>query len=260
MSALNVYLIQTALNWENAAANRARLQWHLGQTMSGSLVVLPEMFGTGFTMNPGAWAESTDGETVQWMKAMSADRMICGSLAIEENGQFFNRFLAVYEGRVVAEYNKKHLFSLAGEQECYTAGAHTCVFEFQGWQIAPFICYDLRFPEWIRKSMVASYGQGIPQCILFVANWPSVRIAAWDALLKARAIENQSYVVAVNRVGNDGKGIAHNGHSQVLRFDGDYMLPPHEREGIAHVVLEKGPIEQYRIKFPFWQDADGFLQ
>ncbi|MEY3800609.1 MAG: hypothetical protein RLZZ548_489 [Bacteroidota bacterium] len=257
MSALNVYLIQTALNWENPSANRARLQWHMGQTMSNSLVVLPEMFGTGFTMSPQEWAESMDGETVQWMKAMSADRMICGSLAIQENGQFYNRFLAVYQGQVVAQYDKRHLFSFAGEHESYTAGDKPCVFRFQGWDIAPFICYDLRFPAWLRKTMLAEQSN-IPQCMLIVANWPSVRIAAWDALLKARAIENQCYVLAVNRVGNDGKGIAHNGHSQALRFDGDYLMQPHEREGIAHVVLEKGPLEQFRAKFPFLNDADGF--
>lgn len=257
MSALNVYLIQTALNWENPAANRARLQWHMGQTTAGSLVVLPEMFGTGFTMNPQEWAESMDGETVQWMKALSADRMICGSLAIVENNCFYNRFLAIFRGEIVAQYNKRHLFSYAGENESYSPGDETCVFQFQGWEIAPFVCYDLRFPAWIRKTL-ASGTASIPQCLLFVANWPSARIAAWDALLKARAIENQAYVVAVNRVGNDGKGIAHNGHSQVLRFDGDYLLPPHEREGLAHVVLEKGPLEQYRSKYPFWLDADGF--
>lgn len=257
MSALNVYLIQTALNWENPAANRARLQWHMGQTTAGSLVVLPEMFGTGFTMNPQEWAESMDGETVQWMKALSADRMICGSLAIVENNCFYNRFLAIFRGEIVAQYNKRHLFSYAGENESYSPGEETCVFQFQGWEIAPFVCYDLRFPAWIRKTL-ASGTASIPQCLLFVANWPSARIAAWDALLKARAIENQAYVVAVNRVGNDGKGIAHNGHSQVLRFDGDYLLPPHEREGLAHVVLEKGPLEQYRSKYPFWLDADGF--
>ncbi|MEY2707829.1 MAG: hypothetical protein RIQ91_459 [Bacteroidota bacterium] len=257
MSALNIYLVQTALNWENPAANRARLQWHMGQTTSGSLVVLPEMFGTGFTMNPQQWAERMDGETVQWMKAMSADRMICGSLAIEENGAFFNRFLAVYQGEVVAQYNKRHLFSFAGEQSVYTPGDATCVFEFQGWKIAPFICYDLRFPAWIRRTMLEDRHE-IPHCVLFVANWPSARIPAWDALLKARAIENQSYVVGVNRIGNDGKGIAHNGHSQVLRFDGDHMMQPHEREGIAHVVLEKGPLQQFRLKYPFLDDADGF--
>lgn len=257
MSALNVYLIQTALNWENPAANRARLQWHMGQTTAGSLVVLPEMFGTGFTMNPQDWAESMDGETVQWMKALSADRMICGSLAIVENNCFYNRFLAIFQGEIVAQYNKRHLFSYAGENESYTPGEETCVFQFHGWEIAPFVCYDLRFPAWIRKTL-ASGNASIPQCLLFVANWPSARIAAWDALLKARAIENQAYVVAVNRVGNDGKGIAHNGHSQVLRFDGDYLMQPHEREGLAHVVLEKGPLQQYRSKYPFWLDADGF--
>jgi predicted amidohydrolase len=257
MSALNVFLIQTALNWENPAANRARLQWHMSQTMSNSLVVLPEMFSTGFTMNPESFAETMDGETVQWMKALSADRMICGSVAVVENGKFFNRFIAVYQGSVVAQYNKRHLFTYGGEHNHYELGDEPCVFQFQGWEIAPFICYDLRFPAWIRKTVLQDRSS-VPQCLLFVANWPSVRIAAWDALLKARAIENQAYVVGVNRLGNDGHGVAHNGHSQVLRFDGDYLLSPYEKEGVAHVVLEKGPLENHRAKFPFLLDADGF--
>ena len=254
MSALNIYLVQTALSWENAAANRARLQWHLSQTSSNSLVVLPEMFATGFTMNPKDYAESMDGETVQWMKSVSSNRAVCGSLAIIENGAYYNRFLAVHKGEIIAQYNKRHLFSFGGEHEHYKAGDETCVFEFQGWKIAPFVCYDLRFPGWIRKTM---FSQELPEVLLFVANWPSARIGAWDALLKARAIENQSYLVAVNRVGNDGKGVAHSGHTQALRFDGDYLLSPHEREGIAHVVLEKGALAQFRLKFPFLGDADG---
>lgn len=251
MSALNVYLIQTALNWENAAANRARLQWHITQTTAESLVVLPEMFATGFTMNPERFAEPMDGETVEWMKAMSKDRMICGSLAIVENDAFFNRFLAVYKGEIVCIYNKRHLFSYAGENNHYAAGDECVIFEFKAWKISPFICYDLRFPTWIRKSMKLG-----TEVLLFVANWPSARMKAWDALIMARAIENQSYVVAVNRVGNDGNGIAHKGHSQALRFDGDYLLAPYEKEGIAHIVLEKGPLVQYREKFPFLQDSD----
>jgi predicted amidohydrolase len=183
--------------------------------------------------------------------------MVCGSVAVVENGKYFNRFVAVYQGTVVAQYNKKHLFTYGGEHNYYESGDEPCVFQFQGWAIAPFICYDLRFPAWIRKTVLQD-PSSVPQCLLFVANWPSVRIAAWDALLKARAIENQAYVVGVNRLGNDGHGVAHNGHSQVLRFDGDYLLSPYEKEGVAHVVLEKGPLENHRAKFPFLLDADGF--
>jgi len=256
MSSLNVFLIQTPLVWENPVANRALLQWHLSQTMSNSLVVFPEMFSTGFSMNPEKVAETMDGETVQWMSQMSQDRMICGSLSIRENDLFFNRFLAFYQGKLVAQYDKRHLFSYGGEQNFYQAGNQTCVFEFQGFTLAPFVCYDLRFPAWIRKTVLQSTPI-YPDVLLFVANWPSARISAWDVLLKARAIENQAYVIGVNRVGNDEKGIAHNGHTQVLKYDGEYLLEPHQREAIAHVVIEKSPLSQFRDRFPFLGDADG---
>jgi predicted amidohydrolase len=145
MSSLNVFLIQTPIVWENPIANRARLQWHLSQTMPHSLVVFPEMFSTGFSMNPEKVAETMDGETVQWMSEMSFDRMVCGSLSIKENDSYFNRFLAFYKGELVAQYDKRHLFSYGGEHEVYSAGDQNCVFEYQGFKIAPFVCYDLRF-------------------------------------------------------------------------------------------------------------------
>ena len=257
MSTLNVFLVQTPLIWENPVANRARLQWHLSQTMPNSLVVFPEMFSTGFSMNPEKVAETMDGETVQWMSQMSQDRMICGSLSIQENGLFYNRFLAFYQGEKMAQYDKRHLFSYGGEHEVYQAGNQTCVFTFQGFSVAPFVCYDLRFPAWIRKTMLQS-APIYPDILLFVANWPSARISAWDVLLKARAIENQAFVIGVNRVGNDEKGIAHNGHTQVIKYDGDFLLEPHQREAIAHIVLEKLPMLQFRDRFPFLRDADGF--
>jgi len=215
------------------------------------------MFSTGFSMNPEKVAETMQGETVQWMAEMSKDRMICGSLSIQEDGLFYNRFLAFYQGEKVAQYDKRHLFSYGGEHEVYQAGSETCVFTFQGFSVAPFVCYDLRFPAWIRKTMLES-APVYPDILLFVANWPSARIAAWDVLLKARAIENQSYVIGVNRVGNDEKGIAHNGHTQVIKYDGEYLLEPHQREAIAHVVIEKSPLSMFRDRFPFLSDADGF--
>ena len=238
-------------------ANRARLQWHLSQTMPNSLVVFPEMFSTGFTMNPEKAAETMDGETVQWMAEMSKDRMICGSLSIKENGSYYNRFLSFYQGEKVAQYDKRHLFSYAGEHEVYQAGSETCVFTYQGFKIAPFICYDLRFPAWIRKTVLKDK-LDCPDVLLFVANWPSARISAWDVLLKARAIENQSFVIGVNRLGNDDKGIAHNGHTQAVKYDGDYLLEPHQREAIAQIILEKSPLVHFRERFPFLSDADGF--
>ncbi len=257
MSSLNIFLVQTPLIWENPVANRARLQWHLSQTMPQSLVVFPEMFSTGFTMNPEKAAETMDGETVQWMAEMSKDRMICGSLSIKENGSYYNRFLAFYQGEKLAQYDKRHLFSYGGEHEVYETGSEICVFTFQGFKIAPFICYDLRFPAWIRKTVLKDK-LDCPDVLLFVANWPSARISAWDVLLKARAIENQAFVIGVNRLGNDDKGLAHNGHTQAVKYDGDYLLEPHQREAIAHIVFEKSPLVQFRERFPFLSDADGF--
>jgi predicted amidohydrolase len=225
--------------------------------MPQSLVVFPEMFSTGFTMNPEKAAETMDGETVQWMAEMSKDRMICGSLSIKENGSYYNRFLAFYQGEKLAQYDKRHLFSYGGEHEVYETGSEICVFTFQGFKIAPFICYDLRFPAWIRKTVLKDK-LDCPDVLLFVANWPSARISAWDVLLKARAIENQAFVIGVNRLGNDDKGLAHNGHTQAVKYDGDYLLEPHQREAIAHIVFEKSPLVQFRERFPFLSDADGF--
>ena len=248
MQYLDIYFLQTNLIWESSNANLNRLNWLIQQANEGSLVVLPEMFATGFTMNPEEHAQTMNGEALDWMKLASVNKMICGSLAIAENGYFYNRFLAVLNGEVIFQYNKKHLFSYGNENEHYTAGNDCGVFEYQGWQIAPFICYDLRFPEWIRKTAGADL-------MLFVANWPAARMKAWNTLLTARAIENQCYVLGVNRVGDDGNGIKHAGHSQLIDFSGDHRVEPIEnREQLVHVVIEKSPMTQFRERFPFLKD------
>ncbi len=251
MQSLDIYLVQTNLVWENAIANLTRLNWHIQQAHEGSLVVLPEMFATGFTMNQKEFAQKMDGEAVDWMKIASSNKLICGSLAIEENGQFYNRFLAVYQGEIIHQYDKNHLFSFGQENEHYQCGTESDTFNFQGWTIAPFICYDLRFPEQMRKLAGADL-------MLFVANWPAARMKAWNTLLTARAIENQCYVVGVNRVGDDGNGIKHSGHSQLIDFSGEYRVAPIEnREQIVHVLIEKAPMEQFRERFPFLKDRKG---
>ena len=245
MQPLIVSLIQTQLAWENSKANLTRLGWHLQQAQPGSVVVLPEMFATGFSMNSSEIAQTMDGQAVSWMKEMSNNHLLCGSLAILEDGKYWNRFLAIYRGEILFQYDKHHLFAFAGEDKHYTAGGGMGTFNFEGWTIAPFICFDLRFPSWIRQAKGADV-------MLFVANWPAARMKAWNALLMARAIENQCYVVGVNRVGDDGNGVAHSGCSQVVNFAGDYVLEPIEkREQFAEVVLEKGPLLQFRQRFPF---------
>jgi len=245
---MNVHLIQSQLFWENSNQNILRFNWHLDRTEPNSLVVLPEMFSTGFTMNPNEIAETMDSLSVTWMRERSVDRMICGSLAIIDNGKFYNRFLAVYKGEIVCQYDKNQLFSFGKENRVYTEGTNSVQFEYQGWKIAPFICYDLRFPELIRQ-------QAGSEIMIFSANWPKKRIAAWNSLLPARAIENQCYVIGVNRVGNDANDIEHNGCSQVIQYDGNYLLNPQkDNEVMATVYLEKEKLQKFRRLYPFLKD------
>jgi predicted amidohydrolase len=248
---LSVYIIQTDLVWENTNQNLLRFQWHIERTMPHSLIVLPEMFATGFTMNPAEFAQPMNGLSLTWMKELSKDRCLCGSLAIEENGRYYNRFFAVADGEIIAQYDKKHLFSLGTEQEFYTPGTEGCSFEWRNWTFAPFICYDLRFPEWIRRQV------GV-DVMLFSAHWPKSRISAWNTLLKARAIENQCYVLGCNRTGKDIWGFPHNGCSQILDYTGDNRVEPVEnKEVLIHQWLEFTPMQKYRQKYPFLRDAQG---
>lgn len=247
---LAVYVVQTDIVWENVNQNLLRLQWHIQRTEPGSLVVLSEMFATGFTMNPEEFAQDMNGLILTWMKEVSINRCICGTVAIEEGGKYFNRFIAVSNGEIIAQYDKKYLFSLGSESERYQAGNQSIHFEYEGWTIAPFICYELRFPEWIRK-------QAGVDIMLFPAHWPKSRISAWNALLKARAIENQCFIIGANRVGNDVFGFPHTGCSQVLDYLGLPMVAPIEnKEVLIHQVLEKNRMYKHREKFPFLQDID----
>ncbi len=246
--ALSIYVVQTDLIWENSLQNLLRFQWHIQQTAPNSLILLPEMFATGFTMNPADFAQEMDGMAVSWMKEMSTDRCVCGSLAILEKGAYYNRFLAVANGEIIAQYDKKYLFSLGTEQEHYTPGTQSVRFEWNEWTIAPFICYDLRFPEWMRL-------QAGVDLMLVSAHWPKSRMTAWNTLLKARAIENQCFVAASNRVGKDYLGFPYTGCSQIIDFMGSQMVAPMEnREVLIHQVLEQNPMIAYRKKFPFLED------
>jgi len=249
---ISIYVVQTDLVWENTNQNLLRMQWHIQRTEPNSMVLLPEMFNTGFTMNSIDFAETMDGITLNWVKEMSVDRCICGSLAIEENGKYFNRFVAVYNGEILAQYDKRFLFSLGNEQSHYEPGLKSVRFEWQGWSFAPFICYDLRFPEWIRL-------QAGVDVLLFSANWPKSRNSAWNALLKARAIENQCFVVGSNRVGNDALGFPHVGNSQILDYVGSHLVAPVEnREVLIHQILEHGPMKKFREKYPFLDDRANY--
>jgi predicted amidohydrolase len=252
---LKIALIQTELFWENPEQNRIHLTKQIeGISESVDLIVLPEMFTSGFTMNASAVAETMFGETVVWMQdlALLEQTAIMGSVVISENGNFYNRLLFVHPNGIIESYDKKHTFTLAGEHKVYTAGKEKLLVTYKGWKICPLICYDLRFPVWARN--VEEY-----DVLIYVANWPKVRITAWDTLLKARAIENMSYCVGVNRVGVDGNGHEYSGHSAVYDVLGHKLDSISEnQEAIEIVTLSKSHIKMYREKLNFLNDKDAF--
>lgn len=251
---MKITLIQSDLYWENPQENRKQFETKINQIDSEvNLIVLPEMFSTGFTMNASAVAETMEGETILWMQSLAKKKnaAITGSLVIVENEKYYNRMVFVFPSGEIQYYNKRHLFSLAGEDQFYTHGNEKVIVEYLGWKICLQVCYDLRFPVFARN--VEHY-----DLLLYVANWPKVRTNAWDALLKARAIENLSYVVAVNRVGLDANNYEHIGHSQVVDFLGNYILEPQENEAVFKVELDKNAMLETRKKLDFLSDKDSF--
>lgn len=251
---LKVALIQTHLLWENPEANRTHLE-HLIEKVPNKtqLIVLPEMFTTGFSMNPEVYAETMKGATVDWLKVLAAKQnaAICGSIMITEKDKYYNRFLFVTPDGMIQYYDKRHRFMMAGEGEKYTEGEHAICIEYLGWKIFPQICYDLRFPVFARNTV--DY-----DILLYVANWPKTRISAWDTLLKARAIENMSYCIGVNRIGLDGNGLEYVGHSAIYDVLGDEVIFSKAEERISTVSLSKKHIETTRKKLPFLEDKDTF--
>lgn len=258
MPSLTISLIQSQLHWEDKQANLSMFEAKiLGIQEKTEVVVLPEMFSTGFSMQPRQLAETMDGETVSWMKKMAAAKkiIITGSVIIEENGQFFNRLLWVLPNGITGHYNKRHLFAFAGENEAYTPGNQRLIASVKGWKINLQVCYDLRFPVWTRQQTTDSPEYDV---LLYVANWPEKRNHAWKTLLTARAIENQCYVIGVNRVGHDGNQIPHNGDSMVVDALGKTLYHKAGEEDIHTIVLQKEPMQEIRDRFPFWKDADLF--
>ncbi|MFT5892335.1 MAG: omega-amidase [Dokdonia sp.] len=251
---LHIAIIQTHLVWENAVANRTNLDTLLHQVSDEvQLVILPEMFTTGFSMNPVTLAESMEGPTVMWLKNWAQQKKIaiCGSIIISENNNYYNRFLFVKPNGDITYYDKRHRFMMAGEGELYTAGEDSVLIEYQGWKLFPQICYDLRFPVFARNTV--DY-----DAVIYVANWPKPRVGAWDALLKARAIENMSYVIGVNRIGLDGNGLEYVGHSGVYNVLGDEVAFAKAEEKIITSILSKDHIITTRQKLPFLEDRDLF--
>jgi omega-amidase len=251
---MKVALIQSALIWENPIANRNHFEEKIGAITSAvDLIILPEMFTTGFTMSPGNNAETMQGETVLWMQALAKVNScaITGSIVIEDAANFYNRMLFVFPSGEIQYYDKRHLFTLAGEDKVYRAGKQKLIVDYLGWKICPLICYDLRFPVFSRNTECYDL-------LLYVASWPKIRTNAWDILLKARAIENMCYTIGVNRTGQDGNGYEYVGHSQVLDFLGNAILEPHELEAVCIVELDKEMMIQTRQKLNFLADMDGF--
>ncbi|VXB36899.1 Omega-amidase YafV [Pseudomonas sp. 8AS] len=251
---LDVALIQTELAWQDPAANRAHFAELLVEARAADLVILPEMFSTGFSMHSSALAEAEDGPTSAWLleQAERIGSVICGSLIIQAaDGSYRNRLLWARPDGTLAHYDKRHLFRMAGEHKHYAAGEQQVVLELNGWRVRPLICYDLRFPVWSRDP-------GGTDLLLYTANWPAARRQHWNRLLPARAIENLCYVAAVNRIGSDGNGHPYSGDSQVLDFQGDALLVPGEAGGVFRTRLSAASLAAYRQRFPAHLDADPF--
>ena len=252
---LNIALIQSDLVWENPEENRINFtNKMITITEQVDIIVLPEMFTTGFTMNASEVAEDMTGDTVSWMQKMAQQKKaaIVGSVVIRANDHFYNRLLFVHPSGQIDMYDKRHTFTLAGEDKVYSAGSKRQIITYKGWKICPLVCYDLRFPVWSRYN--DDY-----DALIYVANWPKVRTNALDALLKARAIENMSYVIGVNRVGADGNNHEYSGHSAAYDVLGNRMDNlKSDIEGIEIVTLDKSELNNYRSKLNFLEDRDLF--
>lgn len=252
---LHVVGIQADLIWENPAENIKFFEDKI-KTISANtdLVVLPEMFTTGFTMQPKNVAESMNGLSITWMKkiAKEYDIAITGSLVIEDDNQFYNRLVFIQPSGKIDVYDKRHSFTLAGEHEVYSSGTEKIIIDFKGWKICPLICYDLRFPVWARNT--ENY-----DILIYMANWPVTRIKAWRTLLKARAIENMSYTIGVNRTGLDANNYQYSGSSLIVDYLGETLSNLDENEvGIISAVLKKDHQNKFRNKLGFLKDKDSF--
>ena len=255
MTDLSVALIQSDILWEEPQKNRQMFQRKI-EALSGQtdLIILPEMFTTGFTMKAQRFAETMQGATIAWFSKMSAKTKadMVGSVIIQENENYFNRLIwAKPDGRLL-HYDKRHLFRMAGEDNVFSAGTVRTIVELNGWKILPLICYDLRFPVWARNR------QNEFDMIIYIANWPERRIAHWNLLLKSRAVENQCYVVGVNRIGQDGSGIKHTGQSAAVDYLGNMLCTSDDKEKTETCRLSNIALTDFRKKFPVWKDADLF--
>ena len=254
MSNLSVSLIQSSLYWEEAAKNRSEFSTKIGGLKGQTdLIVLPEMFTTGFSMNAEKVAEDMDGPTLNWLSA-HANQLECaitGSFIVKEKGKFFNRLVFMQPDGKYSIYDKRHLFTLAKEHETFEPGQDRLIVEWKGWKICPLICYDLRFPVWSRNT--ADF-----DLLIYVANWPETRALHWKSLLQARAIENQCYTIGVNRVGVDQKELIYSGDSSLIDYSGTVIYCTTKTEDTFTITLSKDAQLNYRTKLAFLPDRDDF--
>jgi len=253
---LHISIIQPDIVWEDKQANLTQYESYIaGIKEKKEVVVLPEMFSTGFSMNPERLAEGMDGITVKWMQKMARNYkcILTGSLIIEEDNKYYNRLLWVQPDGQMGHYDKRHLFGYANEDKHYHAGNKRLIVQVNGWRICVMVCYDLRFPVWAR-NMGGEY-----DVLLYVANWPQRRILAWKTLLQARAIENMSYVIGVNRIGKDGKDIVYSGDSSVFSPLGETLWQQADKAICHTIILDKAIVETTRKDYPFLKDQDKFI-
>lgn len=260
MQDLTILLVQADMAWEDPKSNLKNLDPKLSKTSNQpDLIVLSEMFSTGFSMNVEKCAEGPNGFTMQWMKRKASDLncVVAGSVLIREGGRYYNRFVWMNPDGSYQEYNKRHLFSMAGENQTMTAGRNKTIVEYRGWKILLQVCYDLRFPVWSKNEFID--GAHAYDAIIYIANWPEIRKQAYQCLLPARAIENQSYVLWVNRIGLDGKKIAHSGDSGVYDPHGNLIsfANPHKDE-LLYSKLSASELLNSRKKFKIGPDWDSF--
>lgn len=269
---LKVTIIQTELHWESVAENLNMFSEKIAAiTEKTDLIVLPEMFNTGFSMQSETLSEVMNGETVSWMIAQSKkkDAVLIGSLIIEEEGMFYNRLVWVEPNGALQTYDKRHLFRMANEHAHFTGGTERLIITYKGWRICPLVCYDLRFPVWARNKKLSVDKNQAPNypadnssaydLLIYIANWPEVRKAPWSKLLDARAIENQCYVVGVNRVGKDGKGFSYSGNSVIINPKGETISTLPESESATETVaISLNELNNFRTVFPVGMDADTF--
>lgn len=251
---IKIAVVQTDLHWENVDANLTMLSDIINNAETADIFILPEMFTTGFSMQPEKFAKESYQKGLEWLQqtAQTKQAAIVGSIMVEDGGQYYNRLFFVTPSNQVYQYDKKHLFSLGNEQQHYAAGNQSIIIDYLGWRIKPLVCYDLRFPVWSRNT--EDY-----ELLLYVANWPEKRIYHWRSLLIARAIENQCYVAASNRIGADANGIDHNGNSMVIEYSGNVLNEDAGSKVVLYQTLSKQALNKYKKSFPFLSDGDLFI-